>query len=117
MIQEPVSLPSVLTDPALRQNLKWEAFREGIEVSWVYRSHDPSGPATAFLRYAPGAYAPTHEHMGYEHILVLEGEQSDQNGTYKAGSLTVNPPGTQHMVTSKTGCVVLAIWQSPVRFL
>jgi len=117
MTATPISLPAVLSDPAARRDLTWQAFRDGIEVSWVYRSEAADGPATAFLRYAPGAQAPLHEHTGYEHILVLEGEQSDQHGTYGVGSLTVNAPGTRHTVTSTTGCVVLAIWQSPVRFI
>lgn len=113
----PFSLSDVLTDRAARDALHWEPFREGLEISWVYRTDDPDGPSAAFLRYAPGARVPTHEHAGFEHILVLEGEQSDEAGTHPAGSLTINPPGTQHAVFSKTGCVALAIWQAPVRFL
>jgi predicted ChrR family anti-sigma factor len=110
------TLPGVLSDPAIRKGLKWEAFREGVDVSWIYRSEEDDGPAAAFLRYSPGASVPEHTHTGYEHIFVLEGEQSDENGRYKAGSLTINSPGASHTVKSQSGCVVIAVWEKPVRF-
>jgi len=37
---------------------------------------------------------PMHEHTGYEHILILAGSQRDENGTFEAGTLVINPPGT-----------------------
>lgn len=93
----------------------WEPFREGIEVSWLYRN-GAHGPAAAYLRYAPGARVPRHWHPGYEHVLVLEGAQSDGNGRHCAGSLVINPPGSTHEVTSEEGCTVLVIWERPVIF-
>ncbi len=60
---------------------------------------------------------PLHRHTGYEHIFVLTGSQRDENGTAPAGTLTVNPPGTQHSLVSEAGCIVLAIYEKPVRFL
>jgi anti-sigma factor ChrR (cupin superfamily) len=57
-----------------------------------------------------------HLHQGYEHILVLSGSQRDQNGTSVAGTLTINGPGTRHSVVSEAGCIVLAIYEKPVRF-
>lgn len=58
-----------------------------------------------------------HEHMGYEHILILTGSQQDQNGTFKVGTLVINPPGTRHRVYSDAGCIVLAIYEKPVKFV
>jgi anti-sigma factor ChrR (cupin superfamily) len=57
------------------------------------------------------------EHVGYEHIFVLAGSQQDENGVYGSGSFVVNPPGTRHKVSSKSGCIVLAIYEKPVRFV
>lgn len=114
---EAFSLSRVLFDAAARKDLAWEPFRDGIEISWIYRTDDPDGPSAAFLRYVPGAGAPLHYHPGYEHILVLEGSQSDEKGLYRAGDMAINPAGTQHSVRSAEGCVVLAIWEKPVRFL
>jgi len=113
---EPFSIPGIFTDPTVWQSLKWEPFREGVDVSWIYQSDIPTGPAAAFLRYEAGATVPEHEHTGYEHILVLVGAQSDKNGNYLTGSLAINTPGARHTVQSEHGCIVLAIWEKPVRF-
>lgn len=93
----------------------WKPFREGIDVSWLYQN-GAHGPASAYLRYAPGAQVPRHWHPGYEHVLVLEGSQTDGNGRHGAGSLVINPPGSTHEVTSEEGCIVLVIWERPVIF-
>jgi anti-sigma factor ChrR (cupin superfamily) len=57
-----------------------------------------------------------HEHLGYEHILVLSGSQRDQNTTAAPGTLMINPPGTRHSIVGEAGCIVLAIYEKPVRF-
>ena len=111
----PVALTDLLTRSGDFSDRTWEDFRPGVEASWIYSNGD-DGPAAAFLRYAAGAAIPWHWHPGYEHILVLEGSQSDENGLYRAGSVLISPPGTSHTVRSDEGCVVLAAWQKPVRF-
>ena len=74
------------------------------------------GPAAAFLRYAPGARVPPHLHAGYEHVLILEGSQTDRTGRQGAGTVIINPPGTRHEVVSEEGCLALLIWERPVIF-
>jgi len=96
-------------------DLAWQVFREGIDIYPIYKSEQ--GCSAALLRYAPGAIVPSHVHTGYEHILVLEGEQQDERGIYSSGSLMISPPGTSHSVLSRQGCLVLAIWEKPVNFL
>jgi anti-sigma factor ChrR (cupin superfamily) len=93
----------------------WTPFRPGIHIQYLYR--DSEGAAAALLRYEPGASIPAHEHLGHEYILVLAGAQSDEHGTYPAGTFIVNPPQSVHRVTSEGGCVVLIIWEKSVRFL
>ncbi|WP_095590600.1 cupin domain-containing protein [Actibacterium ureilyticum] len=93
--------------------LRFEPFRAGITIGRLL----DGAPAIAVLRYAPGARVPLHEHPGAEMILVLEGSQSDENGTYRRGDLVINPPGSRHSVWSDTGCVVLLHWAKPVRFV
>lgn len=93
--------------------LPFRPFREGVAISPLLEGR----PAIALLRYDPGARVPLHEHTGAETILVLDGSQSDEKGTYQAGDLVVNPAGSQHSVWSDTGCVVLLHWAAPVRFL
>jgi anti-sigma factor ChrR (cupin superfamily) len=97
-------------------DLAWEQFRPGVRVHWLYRSDD-NGPAAALLRYDPGAAVPLHEHVGWEHILVLAGSQSDDAAHMAKGTLTISPPGTRHAIVSGEGCVVLAVWQHPVRIV
>jgi len=95
--------------------LEWQFFREGMSIYPIYQSGNSEASA-ALLKYEPGAYAPNHEHLGYEHILVLEGSQQDERGVYKAGDLLINHPGSSHSIQSPSGCVVLAIWEKPVKF-
>lgn len=113
---KPLSLSGVLFDATAREARVWEPFRDGIEISWIYGAGETTASA-AFLRYAPGATVPAHAHDAHEHILVLEGSQTDENGTHGPGTLVVNPPGTHHSIVSEEGCMVLAIWEKPVRFL
>ncbi|MEJ2392122.1 MAG: cupin domain-containing protein [Gammaproteobacteria bacterium] len=94
--------------------LDWQPFREGIDIYPIYESQQ--GCSAALLRYAPGATVPAHTHTGYEHILVLEGEQQDENGLYEQGTLMISTPGTSHTIFSPAGCIVLAIWEKPVNF-
>jgi anti-sigma factor ChrR (cupin superfamily) len=46
--------------------------------------------------------------------LVLWGAQEDDQGRYPVGTLTINPPGSQHRVASPEGCIVLIGWEKPV---
>ncbi len=92
----------------------------GVDILPLYgRDAEPDGdhsakPSAALIRYQPGAKVPTHEHRGYEHIIVLVGSQSDDFGEYTKGTCVMSPPGTSHAVTSAEGCLVLAIWHRPI---
>jgi anti-sigma factor ChrR (cupin superfamily) len=101
---------------ALAQRPGYEVLRPGVEILYLYREAE-GGAASAVLKYAPGAEVPLHEHTGYEHVLVLAGEQCDGRGRYSAGSMVINPPGYRHRVWSEGGCVVLVIWEHPVVFV
>jgi anti-sigma factor ChrR (cupin superfamily) len=94
-------------------HLAWEPFHEGVEIHRLYGGSGNSASA-ALLKYAPGARVASHDHPGYEHILVLEGAQQDQHGHYPCGTLLINGPGSPHAVFSENGCIVLAIWEKPV---
>jgi anti-sigma factor ChrR (cupin superfamily) len=94
----------------------WQPFRPGVEIHRIYGDGE-RGPAAALLRYAAGAHIPPHRHGGYEHIIVLSGEQRDADGSYGPGSCLIHADGTAHDVTSEHGCVVLAFWYAPVVFV
>jgi anti-sigma factor ChrR (cupin superfamily) len=106
---------AALTGGGWRQ-LEFADFRPGVRIHVLYGGSADQASA-AVLHYAPGASVPPHEHVGFEHILVLDGAQSDERGTYSAGALVINPPGTRHRVWSEAGCVALLIWERPVRML
>lgn len=101
---------------ALPETSGWSYFRPGVTAHWLYDEGD-GGASAVLLRYVAGARVPIHEHVGYEHVLVLEGDEYDEHGSYPAGSLVINPPGTRHSPGSVGGCVALLIYDKAVRFL
>lgn len=107
------SLFEIAGDP---ERVAWAPFREGVEIYRLY-GDGISGPTAALIRFRESSFVPLHVHEGYEHILVLAGSQRDEGGEIEAGTLRVHPPGSRHSVTSEAGCIVLAIYEKPVRFL
>jgi len=99
-----------------QDQIAWEPFGDGVEIHRLY-GDGVSGSTSALIRFLKAGKVRLHEHAGYEHILVLAGSQSDQNGVSAAGSLVINPPGTRHSIVSESGCIVLAIYEKPVVFL
>jgi len=95
------------------ESLTFEPFREGIEICHLVTGE----PAVALLRYQPGATVPRHQHSGLETILVLQGSQRDEFGTYGVGTLVINQVGSRHAVAADDGCVVLVQWAKPVEFV
>ena len=100
----------------LRTTDDWKPFRPGVSAHWLYKE-EGGGAIAVLLRYEPGARVTLHEHVGYEHLLVLEGDQYDENGSYPAGSFVIHPPGTRHSPGSVGGCVALLIYEKAVRFV
>ena|SRR5689334_3976461 len=94
----------------------WQVLRPGVDILHL-AGQAASGPSVALLRYQPGARVPPHVHSGFEVIYVLEGAQSDENGSYEAGTLVVNREGEGHSVWSDGGCLVLIVWERPIVFL
>ena len=99
-----------------QDEIPWQPFREGLEIHRLYGEVE-GGPTAALLRFKEAGEVPLHEHGGYEHILVLTGSQCDQNSEAAVGTLMINPPGTVHRVIAEAGCIVLAIYEKPVRFI
>jgi anti-sigma factor ChrR (cupin superfamily) len=99
---------------ALAASQDFRPFRPGIEILRLY---EQDGAAAAVLRYEPGARLGAHRHETHELIYVVTGEQCDERGSYPAGTVIVNPPGSSHSVWSPKGCIVLVVWRGPVTFL
>lgn len=62
--------------------------------------------ATSIVRYAPSSQFSTHTHAFGEEIFVLEGELSDEQGSYAAGTYIKNPPGSSHAPRTASGCTL-----------
>ena len=116
LVTHPSVLPVTIDWKALADRSGFEPLRPGVELARLYEDL-ATGASAAVLRYAPGGRVPKHRHDGYEHILVLDGEQSDENGSYAAGAFLINAPGSVHSVWSDAGCVALLIWQKTITFL
>lgn len=99
-----------------QDDIPWTRFRDGVDIHRFY-GDGITGPTAALIRFHKEARVPMHMHAGWEHILVLAGTQTDQNGTITPGTLRIHPPGTYHSVVSDAGCIVLAIYEKPVKFL
>ena len=98
------------------EDLPWTYFRDGVDVVRLY-GDGTTGPTAALIRFRKEARVPVHMHEGWEHIIVLTGSQRDQSGTIYPGTLRIHPPGTYHSVVSEAGCIVLAIYEKPVKFI
>lgn len=100
----------------LRHTDDWETFRPGVTAHWLYKE-EGGGASAVLLKYEPGARVALHEHTGYEHMYVLDGDEYDEYGEYPAGSFVINPPGTKHSPGSHGGCIALLIYEKAVRFV
>ena len=99
-----------------QHKLPWKPFQAGVDIYRLYGDGE-SGPTAALLRFRAGGRVPLHEHTGFEHIFILAGSQVDENSRADTGMLIINPPGTSHSILSEAGCIVLAIYEKPVKFL
>lgn len=78
----------------------------GVERMVLEPAGDEAGRSTGFLRFAPGARFPEHEHAAGEEILVLAGILSDERGTHRAGTYLRNGPGSRHTPATPVGCTL-----------
>jgi len=113
---EPIVLADIMKLAERVDELDWQPFRDGVRLHQIYGTMGAPGPSACLLRFEPGARVPRHAHTGFEHIIVLDGGQTDDRGHYTAGTALISPPGTDHAIVSEEGCIVLAIYQAPVSF-
>lgn len=91
--------------------------REGVSIAVLFDESHNYGPDLAFLKYEPGAYVPGHVHMGFELVVVIQGDYIENGRTFTPGSLVLRAPGTCHSMASKDGSVILASRYRPVKQL
>lgn len=77
-----------------------------------------TGEGFYIVKFPPGASSASHEHMGPEHFIILEGELSDCDGaTYRTGDCVALEPGTVHDSRSGPGCITAAFIGGRLRTL
>jgi len=80
---------------------------------------DPATGAHLALGRMPGGLVfPRHEHVGFEHAVVLSGGYDDERGEFTAGDYAVYEPGSEHGPHTLDGdaCWILFRLGGPVRF-
>lgn len=111
------------TDMSIPDDVEFSPYQVGLrEGVWIHvlfdeTQDDERGADMAFLKYEPGAFIPGHVHMGFETVLVLQGDYIENGISYKPGQLIVRAPGTCHSMASKNGCLILASRYVPVQQL
>ncbi|MET7683640.1 cupin domain-containing protein [Streptomyces sp. NPDC005423] len=101
-----------LTDGSILWRPYVQPGREAVDVHWLYTGEEtgPDGAEAYIAHFRPGAHGDLHRHLGFELLLILEGELVNDNGdVYPAGTLVVERPDSIHRVSSPAGCKMLVI--------
>lgn len=98
----------------LEETVHWKTFPGGARLGKIERQEE-TGLVVYHVPADAGedAFQP-HTHTGGEMYLVLEGEVSDDNGSYPRGSLVWMPPGSRHTPTTNGDTLILVLWPKGV---
>ncbi|MEO3787318.1 cupin domain-containing protein [Actinocorallia sp. B10E7] len=89
---------------------------EGIDMKVLVEDKE-TGLLTALFRWQPGSHLALHEHVEIEQSFVLEGSLEDAEGKVTAGDFVWRPAGNRHEAWSTEGCLLIAFFLKPNRFL
>ncbi len=84
------------------------------DISWLSLSLDrKTGFGCYAMRMEPGAVTVAHDHLGWEEILIVEGDLVDSDGTvFGPGDFVSYEPGTHHNSHTVGGCLI-AVFERP----
>jgi hypothetical protein len=104
-----LDLNDVIKNPG---SYTWFDFRPNLKKMILAGTAD--GKHVCILRYptADGKVG-LHYHAKTESVYVIEGAQTDVKGTYPAGTVYFNPPGSGHAVKDSMGYFILAYASPP----
>ncbi|ALS35096.1 putative transcriptional regulator [Pseudoalteromonas translucida KMM 520] len=71
---------------------------------------------TSLLHIAAGGEIPEHTHTGFEITLLLNGEFSDEEGSYVPGDFIWQDGSHQHTPVTKEGCLCFTVVSSALHF-
>ncbi len=95
----------------------WRPLLRGARIALL--GADPATGARLAVAHMPGGKRfPRHEHLGFEHAVVLSGGYEDERGEFLAGDYAVYAPGSEHGPQTLDGddCWILFRLGGPVRF-
>ncbi len=78
----------------------------GVQHRALEGGAEAAARATAIVKLAPGAKIGNCTRDLGEEIVVLDGELTDEFGSYGKGSYIKNPPGSSHGCESASGCLL-----------
>lgn len=114
----PLPLAARLELPASLGRLRWwRPFLRGARLA-VLCEDDRTGASLALAHMPGGRVFPRHEHLGFEHAVVLAGGYDDERGSFTAGDFAIYEPGSSHGPHTLDGddCWILFRLGGPVRF-
>jgi len=80
----------------------------GVNRFMLDRIGSEKARATTVVQYKPDSKFPSHEHIGGEEFVVLEGTFCDQHGRFPKGTYVRNPIGSKHAPwVEGEGCTIL----------
>jgi len=116
--------PEIPLPPVARRELPtagkvrwWRWFLGGGRMA-VLAEDAASGSRLMIGEMPGGLIFPRHEHLGFEHAVVLTGGYDDERGEFVAGDYAVYEPGSEHGPHTLDGdpCWILFRLQGAVRF-
>ena len=107
-----VALPRVLAQLA-EETLAWKEVATGIQQALI--DIDPK-TKFEFIYMQPGARVPRHSHLGNEIMLVLDGDISDNFGSYRVSDFVFRKLKEEHRQTTDGGCICLFVTDAPLIF-
>ena len=93
-------------------NMPWRSAGPGIEFKTLWRD-EATGASTVLFRFAPGAQAVAHAHLGVEQTYVIEGSFEDHDSVITAGNFAVREAGSSHKAFTREGSLHLAFFSAP----
>lgn len=104
-----LDLKDVAQDP---KQYSWFNFRPNLDK--LILAGAPETEHIALLWYTvPDGKVGLHYHSRTESVYVINGTQTDAEGTYPTGTVYFNPPGSGHQITDSSGFFILAYASPP----
>ena len=123
-VEETLSDAVLATDylPILKQlvdrdytNVDWQSVGRKIHRADI--AIDDDNNQIEILRFASEAKIPSHTHKGNEYTVILDGDYTDEMGTFEQGDfIHLNGNHKHRPVAGKNGCVCIAVTDAPMHF-